>query len=89
MALFGNNDDKQNEKLEKLMKKYELEGLNSKYQNAIVDINRELAGKKLMEVGNTFAPSQQSTNIMVVSYLNTLIQQNWIIIRMLDDLLKK
>lgn len=87
--MFGNNEDKQKEKIEKLMKKYELENLDSKYANAVQNINTELAGNKAMELGNFLAPDQKTTNRLLVSELNALVQQNWIIIRMLDDLLKK
>lgn len=43
--MFGNNDQKQQEKFEKMMSKYELSSLDSKYMNAVKNINQELARK--------------------------------------------
>lgn len=43
--MFGNNEQKQQEKFEKLMNKYELKGLDSKYIRAVENINNELARK--------------------------------------------
>lgn len=43
--MFGNNEQKQQEKFEKLMNKYELSNLDSKYINAVKNINSELARK--------------------------------------------
>lgn len=43
--MFGNNEQKQQEKFEKLMNKYELNGLDSKYMSAVKNINDELARK--------------------------------------------
>lgn len=87
--MFGNKDDKTQEKLEKLMKKYELDNIEDKYINAVKNINGELAGSKLMEVGNLLAPSQTTTNQLLVIHLNAIMQQNWIIIRLLNDIKNK
>ena len=43
--MFGNNEQKQQEKFEKLMNKYELSTLDSQYINAVKNINNELARK--------------------------------------------
>ena len=87
--MFGNKDDKAQEKLEKLMKKYELDNIEDKYINAVKNINGEIAGSKLMEVGNLLAPSQTTTNQLLVIHLNAIMQQNWIIIRLLNDIKNK
>lgn len=46
-------------------------------------------GSKFIEIGNVLAPNPNNANIVQTQYLNTIVQQNWIIIRMLDDLLHK
>lgn len=91
MALFGNGETKEQKELRKameIMQKYGLDNLDSKYVEQVQKINQELVGTGLMETGMklSMAPAPDQLKI---SYLNTLIAQNWIIIRMLDDLNKK
>lgn len=90
MALFGNSEKKEQKKEEKLKAiaaKYHLEDINPKDLEAIKDINSELLGTGMMEFG-TLLTGKAEDNVKI-SYLNTLIQQNWIIIRQLDEISKK
>lgn len=90
MGLFGSNEKKEEKKAEKLReiaKKYHLEDINPKDLESIQDINSELFGAGLMEFG-TLLTGKSEDNVKI-AYLNTLIQQNWIIIRQLDEISKK
>lgn len=64
-----------------------MEDINPKDLEAIKDINSELLGTGMMEFG-TLLTGKAEDNVKI-SYLNTLIQQNWIIIRQLDEISKK
>lgn len=91
MALFGNGETKEQKELRKameIMQKYGLEELHPKYMEQVKKINMDLAGTGAMEAGMkiSMAPAQEQ---LKVSYLNTLIAQNWIIIRLLDELNNK
>ena len=94
MALFGSKEskeEKQQRKAAELMAKYGLQNLSSEYQDAVNNISNELAGTGLIELGATLS-GMKSEEQLKVSYLNALIQQNWIIMRQLDEianLLKK
>lgn len=90
MGLLNNKQAKEMkkaEKLQRIMEKYHLEELDQKYSEAVKDINTELLGTNLMEFGT--ALTAKSEDITKLAYLNTLIQQNWVIIRLLDDINKR
>lgn len=90
MGLFGNNDKKEQKKIEKMKAiaaKYHLADINPKDLEAIQLINYELMGTGLMEFG-TLLTGNTEDNVKI-AYLNTLIQQNWVIIRQLDEISKK
>lgn len=90
MGLFTSNEKKEQkreEKLKAIASKYHLEDINPKDLDAIKNINSELFGTGLMEFG-TLLSGKAEDNVKI-AYLNTLIQQNWIIIRQLDEISKK
>lgn len=88
MGLLGNNEDKKEEKALAALKKHHLEDISPKYAEAVKEINLELAGTGAMEMGAklSFAKNEE---LLKISYLKTLVEQNWIIIRMLDEISKK
>ena len=88
MGLLGNSDEKQAAKAQKIMEKYGLDKLSPEYQDKVKAISQELAGMGLMETGMklSFAKSEEQ---LKVSYLHAIFEQNWIIIRLLDDIAKK
>ena len=86
MGLF-NNKEKQDQKVKVVMEKYGLGSLSPEYFEAVKKINQELAGTGLMEAGLLL--SGKSEDNVKIAYLNTLIAQNWIIIRQLDEISKK
>lgn len=87
MGLFG-NDNKSEDKAAKMMAKYGLESVSPKYADKVKDIANELAGMGLVEAGMklSFAKSEEQ---LKVSYLHAIFEQNWLIIRLLDDIAKK
>lgn len=92
MGFFKSEEEKQaerEEKLNRIMAKYELNDLESKYKNAVNSINSELAGTGMMELGNMLSFDEKTAARLNTYYMNALIQQNWIIIRQLDELNKK
>lgn len=90
MGLFSskeNREDKKLAKMQQIASKYHLEDINPKDLEAIKNINYELMGTGLMEFGTLL--SGKSEDNVKIAYLNTLIQQNWVIIRQLDEISKK
>lgn len=90
MGLFGSKESKEEKKLAKLQEiasKYHLEDINPKDLEAIKNINYELMGTGLMEFGTALTGKAEDN--VKIAYLNTLIQQNWVIIRQLDEISKK
>lgn len=89
MGLFSskeNREDKKLAKMQQIASKYHLEDINPKDLEAIKNINYELMGTGLMEFGTLL--SGKSEDNVKIAYLNTLIQQNWVIIRQLDEISK-
>ena len=90
MGFFKSDEEKQaerEEKLNKIMASYELEELDDKYKKAINAINAEMSGTGFMELGNMLSFDEKTAARLNTYYLNALIQQNWIIIRELNDLI--
>ncbi len=90
MGLFSSKESREDKKLAKMQQiasKYHLEDINPKDLEAIKNINYELMGTGLMEFGTLL--SGKSEDNVKIAYLNTLIQQNWVIIRQLDEISKK
>lgn len=92
MGLFKSQEEKQQileEKTKKILEKYELTDLSNEYIKAVKNINSELAGSGLSEFGNLIAPDQNTSLRVQTQFLNAIVQQNWIIIRQLNDINKK
>lgn len=92
MGLFKSAEEKQQireEKTKKILEKYELANISSKYSNAIRNINSELAGSGLSEFGNLLSPDTNTSLRIQTQFLNSIVQQNWIMIRQLDEIIKK
>ena len=87
MGLFGNGEDKKEQKIQALMQKYGLENLSDpRDKQAVQNIAITLAGNKFIEVG-TFLQGN-STDAAKMSYLNAIMEQNFIMIRQLDKIAK-
>ena len=88
MGLLGNNQAKQEEKLNALMQKYHLENVSPDIAPQIREINNELLGTGLMEAGVKLSMAKAEEQIKI-SYLNAIMKQNFIIIRLLDRIANK
>lgn len=89
MALFGgeSKEDKQAKKAAEMLAKYGLEDLTDPRDVAAVrEIALSLMGNKLTELGA--ALQGNGTDAAMLSYLRAIMEQNFIIIRLLDKLNK-
>lgn len=92
MGLFGNAEDKEAKKeakLDAVMAKYGLDNLSPEYRSKVKDINMELWGTGLMETGMKLSMNAKTEDQLQVQYLKTILEQNWIIIRLLDEIKSK
>lgn len=92
MGLFGNAEDKEAKKeakLDAMMAKYGLENLSPEYRSKVKDINSELVGTGLMEAGMKLSMNAKAEDQLQVQYLRTIMEQNWMIIRLLDEIKNK
>ena len=97
MALFGNEEkklakeqaklDAQMEKEMKILRKFGVEGLKNPADIASVrKIAQEIAGSGLTEVGLKL--SMKNPEVMLpISYQRAIMEQNFIMIRQLDELI--
>ncbi|WP_130807658.1 hypothetical protein [Senegalia massiliensis] len=90
MALFGEKktkEEKQKEKLQKFMERYQLEDLDEKDLVVLQKIAGDLAGNGAFKAGMalSFAKAEEQAK---VTYLSALVEQNWMIIRQLSRLNK-
>lgn len=90
MALFGekkSKEEKEQEKLQKFMEKYQLEDLDNKDLIVLQRIAGDLAGNQFFKAGMalSFAKAEEQAK---VTYLSTLVEQNWMMIRQLGRLNK-
>lgn len=83
MALFGekkSKEEKQQEKLQKFMDRYQLEDLDEKDLVVLQRIATDLTGNTWFKAGMalSFAKAEEQAK---VTYLSALAEQNWMIIR--------
>lgn len=92
MGLFGSKEDKEAkaaQKTQAMLAKYGLQQLTDPQDiQSVQNIVTELAGSNLMEMGNLFAPDEKTANQIQIQYQRTILEQNFIIIRQLDRLIK-
>jgi len=88
MALFGNNEEKKEQKAQALLAKYGLQELSDPRDlEAVKQISYSLMGNKLIELGTVFQGN--GTDTAKLSYLNAIMEQNFIMIRQLDRIAKE
>ena len=87
MGLFGNNEEKQEQKIQALLQKYGMEDLSDPRDlQAVRNIATNLAGHKLMEFGSLLQGN--SVDSFKMSCLDAIMEQNFIMIRQLDRIAK-
>ena len=92
MALFSTPEEKEAKKeakLNEMMAKYGLENLSPEYREAVKKISLELMGTGMMETGMTLSFNTKTEDQLKVYYLRTIMEQNWMIIRLLDEIKRK
>lgn len=90
MAIFGNKETKEEKnakKMQEIANKYNLNDINAKDLESIRNINYGLMGTGMIEFG-TLLTGKAEDNVKI-AYLNAIIEQNWIMIRQLDEISKK
>lgn len=92
MAIFNKSpeekEEKQQKEIAKFMERYQLEDLDEKDLGVLKKIANDLAGSDLMKAGVKLTFGTKSEENLKIFYLNTLVQQNWMIIRQLSRLNK-
>lgn len=92
MGLFNKNgeskEDKKARKEAELLAKFGLEDLTGKDLESVKTIISELAGNKFLESGALLSGAK-SEDLVKISNLTAIVEQNWIIIRLLSQINKK
>lgn len=83
--MFGTKEEKQEKKMQKFLKKYHLDNIDEKDMEILDNISKELTGLAKFGTIMTMKVEEQAK----VGYLSTLVDQNWMIIRKLDEISKK
>lgn len=92
MGLFGGEkqtkEDKQKAKTDEMMQKFGLDGMEGKDVESVKRIINDLAGNNFLKAGMalSFAKAEDQAT---VTYLSALVEQNWIIIRQLNEISRK
>jgi len=86
--MFKSSEEKETAKLKKFLEKYNLEGVDPKYLKSVQDIGADMSSAGLFKAGMalSFAKAEEQAKL---SYFSTLVKQNWVIIKELDDIAKK
>lgn len=92
MGIFGGEkqtkEEKQKTKTDEMMKKYGLDGMEGKDVESAKRIVNDLVGNNFFKAGMalSFAKAEDQAK---VTYLSALVEQNWIIIRQLNEISRK
>jgi hypothetical protein len=85
--MFGNNEEKKQEKVEKLLERYKVQNVSADISDDVMAIAQDLAGNKMIEVGTLLQGNGADATKM--SYLSAIMKQNFIIIKLLDEIAHK
>lgn len=90
MGIFDkqNKEKKEQQKIEAFKQKYHLQNLDSDELSIVQNIASDLIGNGLFKAGMalSFAKAEEQAK---VTYLSALVEQNWLIIRMLKEINSK
>jgi hypothetical protein len=87
MGIFGNSEEKQQEKVDKLLQKYRVTNVSADIKEDVNAIALDLAGNKAIELGAVLQGN--GVDAVKMSYLSAIMKQNWIIIKLLDEIAHK
>ncbi len=91
MGLFGGNKEEKapkETKAEKFLRKRGLEGLETDVSTQINAIATDLTGNGMGKTGIALSFAKMEEQ-MKVTYLSALVEQNWILIKQNDEILKE
>lgn len=92
MGLFKSAEEKQEQrdaKIQELLDKYGVGDLDDeKSRDMMFRVASGLAGTGMMEAGNFIAPNEKTFWRLQNIYLDTIMQQNFVMIRQLDKIEK-
>lgn len=91
MGLFKSPEQKQAEyqqKLNNVMARYGLNDVSQEYAPAVLQITQKLTGSGLIDFGSLLSNDMNGTLRAQTQYVNAILEQNFIIIRQLDKLIK-
>jgi len=102
MALFNSKEEKALKKQQKLdakeqehmdkirekLHKKHLDGIDPEYYESCSRIMTGLMGTGLMEAGKTLSVNYKPEDQLKITYLRTIVDQNWVMIRQLDRITK-
>lgn len=91
MGLFNskeNKEEKKQQEIEKFMERYQLNEISNQDLVIIKKIATDLMGNNLLKAGMalSFAKAEEQAK---VTYLSALVEQNWIMIRQLNNISSK
>ena len=92
MALFSTPEEKEAKKeakIDAVMERYGLQNLSPEYRDRVRTIYLELMGSGILDLSTKLNFSTKSEDLLKISYLNALVQQNWMIISLLDEIKRK
>ena len=88
MGFFGDNEDKREQMTQAMMIQYGLDDLSDPIdKQSVQNIADDLYDKGMIEFISNF--HGKGTDAAQLSYLNAIMQQNFIIIRILDKIANK
>lgn len=89
MGLFDSKtkEDKKSEKLQKVMQRYHLEDCSPELAPQVQEIGLALMGNKALEFGQLLQGN--SVDSVKMSYLDAIVKQNFMIIKLLDQISNK
>ena len=85
MALFDKGQG-QEDKTQKLLARYGLENIDPQYADAVRKIARDLSGSGLVDLGSRLSMDGKANNLAQTQYTKAILEQNFIIIRQLDQI---
>lgn len=85
--MFGNNEEKKQEKVNKLMERYKITNVSSDISEDVLAIAQDLAGNKMIELGTLLQGN--GADAVKMSYFSAIMKQNFIIIKLLDEIAHK
>lgn len=92
MGMLGNRlekkEAKKEAKLQKFMERYQLNDISPEDYTVIERVANDLVANNLFKAGMalSFAKAEEQAK---VGYLSALVEQNWILIRKLDEMSKR